>query len=58
MVTYDHSQYETNDEAFLIDIGLSILGQSEEGYSEYDQQIKQKYKWIPLISTIEKEKEY
>lgn len=46
MVTYDHSQCETNDEAFLIDIDLSILGQSEEEYSEYDKQIKEEYKWV------------
>lgn len=43
-----HSESPTNhDVQFLVDIDLSILGQSEAVFNEYERQIRQEYSWIP-----------
>jgi len=31
----------------VVDVDLSILGQSEKRFSEYEQQIRQEYAWVP-----------
>jgi predicted metal-dependent HD superfamily phosphohydrolase len=35
------------DGAVSLDIDLSILGQSEERFSEYEKQIRLEYEWVP-----------
>jgi predicted metal-dependent HD superfamily phosphohydrolase len=35
------------DEQLLVDVDLSILGQSEKGFAEYEAQIRQEYAWVP-----------
>jgi len=37
------------DAALLIDIDLSILGQSEDRFNEYERQIREEYSWVPGI---------
>ncbi len=35
------------DAQLLVDIDLSILGQSEDKFDEYERQVHKEYKWIP-----------
>jgi predicted metal-dependent HD superfamily phosphohydrolase len=42
-----HHVASTPDEALLIDIDLSILGQPRGRFVEYEQQIRQEYSWVP-----------
>lgn len=37
-----------DDEKFLVDIDLSILGQTEEIFSEYEKNIRKEYSWVPV----------
>lgn len=47
MVT-QHTHVPKNlDEQMLVDIDLSILGESTERYNEYDIQVKKEYAWVP-----------
>jgi predicted metal-dependent HD superfamily phosphohydrolase len=34
------------DKQLIVDIDLSIFGQSEERFDEYEQQIREEYKWV------------
>ena len=34
------------DARFLVDIDLSILGQSEDRFNEYERQIRKEYEWV------------
>jgi predicted metal-dependent HD superfamily phosphohydrolase len=43
-----HTRVPANeDEKLLVDVDLSILGQSEERFAEYEAQIRQEYVWVP-----------
>jgi predicted metal-dependent HD superfamily phosphohydrolase len=42
-----HHIATTPDEALLIDVDLSILGQPPERFAEYEMQIRQEYSWVP-----------
>jgi len=35
------------DAQFIVDIDLSIFGQSEKRFDEYEQQIRKEYEWVP-----------
>ena len=35
------------DEQFISDIDLSIFGQSEKRFDEYEKQIRKEYEWVP-----------
>ena len=44
-----HHNGKSNDENFLIDFDLAILGQSEEAYQDYALKIRKEYSKIPGI---------
>jgi predicted metal-dependent HD superfamily phosphohydrolase len=46
-ITDHHNAPSSPDEMLIIDIDLSILGQSEERYEEYEQAVRSEYKVIP-----------
>lgn len=50
-----HSEVPTDKDARLIvDVDLSILGQPEEKFNEYERQIRKEYEWIPKNEFIAK----
>ena len=46
LATKSHASTEVNA-AVLIDVDLSILGQSEARFEEYEMQIREEYSWVP-----------
>lgn len=48
---------EGADDAWMIDIDLSIFGQPPERVLEYEQQIRQEYAWVPEAVYREKRRE-
>ncbi|HVI40097.1 MAG TPA: hypothetical protein VM577_05515 [Anaerovoracaceae bacterium] len=48
MATGDHTRDISDSYALMLDIDLSILGQSPEVFQEYEKQIRQEYGWVPL----------
>jgi predicted metal-dependent HD superfamily phosphohydrolase len=49
MATKSHEPGGNADAAVMVDIDLSILGQTEERFMEYEMQIRKEYKWVPKI---------
>jgi predicted metal-dependent HD superfamily phosphohydrolase len=49
MATKSHESHGNADGAVMIDIDLSILGQTEERFLEYEAQIRKEYAWVPGI---------
>jgi predicted metal-dependent HD superfamily phosphohydrolase len=49
MVTKHHQPGENAAAGVMIDIDLSILGQTEERFLEYEAQIRKEYAWVPGI---------
>jgi predicted metal-dependent HD superfamily phosphohydrolase len=48
-----HTSAPTDPDAqLLVDIDLSILGQSEEKFDEYESQVRKEYKWVPKDAFI------
>ena len=47
MATKNHETGADSDAALMVDVDLSILGQSEDRFSEYERQIRKEYKWVP-----------
>jgi predicted metal-dependent HD superfamily phosphohydrolase len=47
MATKTHEPASDRDAALMIDIDLSILGQNQQRFSEYERQIRQEYRWVP-----------
>jgi len=46
MITQHSALPQTHDEKVLVDIDLSILGESMEHFDEYDRQVRQEYAWV------------
>jgi len=49
MATKSHECSGNADAAAMLDIDLSILGQSEERFLEYEEQIRKEYAWVPKM---------
>ncbi len=49
MATKSHEPGGKADAAVMVDIDLSILGQTEERFLEYETQIRKEYAWVPKI---------
>ncbi len=47
-VTAHPSQPHTPDEAYMVDIDLSILGGSAQTFAEFEENIRREYHWVPL----------
>ena len=47
MATKRHEQDPDSDAGLVVDVDLSILGQDEQRFSEYERQIRQEYAWVP-----------
>lgn len=47
LATKHLSPPEDHDAQLLVDIDLSILGQSELRFDEYEKQIRKEYEWVP-----------
>ncbi|MES2598025.1 MAG: N-methyl-D-aspartate receptor NMDAR2C subunit [Verrucomicrobiota bacterium] len=47
MLTKSHQPGGGQDDAWIIDIDLTIFAQSPERVQEYEQQIRQEYTWVP-----------
>lgn len=47
----------TADDAWIIDIDLSIFGQPPERVRQYEHQIRQEYAWVPEVLYREKRRE-
>lgn len=47
LVTKTHDASKHADAPLLVDVDLSILGQPEERFWEYEGQIRQEYAWVP-----------
>ncbi|MEQ1748360.1 MAG: N-methyl-D-aspartate receptor NMDAR2C subunit [Prosthecobacter sp.] len=56
LVTQTH-RAELTDEFWMVDIDLSILGQSETRFGEYEQQIRAEYAWVAEAVYREKRSE-
>lgn len=49
IATKNHIVSDRPDSALLIDIDLSILGQPEARFLEYERQVREEYSWVPKI---------
>jgi len=49
MVTKHHEAEAGSDDAVMVDVDLSILGQGEKRFAEYEEQIRQEYGWVPAV---------
>jgi predicted metal-dependent HD superfamily phosphohydrolase len=49
IATKHHEAEPGSDEAVMIDVDLSILGQGEKRFAEYEEQIRQEYGWVPAV---------
>ena len=46
MATKRHEAEPDSDEAVMVDVDLSILGQSARRFAQYEEQIRQEYAWV------------
>lgn len=49
MATKSHSTGAGFDTALMVDVDLSILGQSEQRFAEYEAQIREEYRSVPEV---------
>jgi predicted metal-dependent HD superfamily phosphohydrolase len=47
LATKTHEVAADSDTAVMVDVDLSILGQGETRFAEYEEQIRQEYAWVP-----------
>lgn len=47
MATRHDAQPPVGDAQLLVDIDLAILGANEQRFTEYEQQVRQEYQWVP-----------
>jgi predicted metal-dependent HD superfamily phosphohydrolase len=47
IATKSHETETDSDAGLVMDVDLSIFGQQEQRFSEYEQQIRQEYAWVP-----------
>ena len=47
MATKRHEAEPGSDDEVMVDVDLSILGQGEKRFGEYEEQIRQEYSWVP-----------
>jgi predicted metal-dependent HD superfamily phosphohydrolase len=47
MATKHHEVSASADAGLMVDVDLSILGRDEKRFSEYEQQIRLEYEWVP-----------
>ncbi len=47
MATQHSAQPQTPDEALLVDVDLAILGCAPGRFREYEQQVREEYRWVP-----------
>jgi predicted metal-dependent HD superfamily phosphohydrolase len=47
LTTKYHVASSDPDAGLLLDVDLSILGQPEERFLEYEKQIREEYAWVP-----------
>jgi len=47
MATKSHEVGADSDTGLVVDVDLSILGQDERRFCDYEQQIRQEYAWVP-----------
>lgn len=47
LATKNHDASMNADAPLMVDVDLSILGQSQERFHEYEVQIRQEYAWVP-----------
>lgn len=57
MATKTHTTEGRPDAALVVDVDLSILGQNEARFAEYETQIQQEYSWVPKFIFHFKRKE-
>ena len=57
MVTQGHGQTSSQDEEVMIDIDLSILGESPETYARFETAIRKEYSRVPYFLFRKKRKE-
>jgi len=49
MATKSHPSGADADTAVMIDVDLSIFGQNEKRFLEYEEQIRKEYRWVPKV---------
>jgi len=49
MATKSHGTEAGPDAALMVDVDLSILGQGEQRFAEYEAQIREEYRWVPKL---------
>lgn len=57
MATLHSSSPETADEALIVDIDLAILGASPDVYAQFEQNVRQEYRWVPWFVYRRKRRE-
>ena len=57
LATKDHDVAVDEDAAILVDVDLSILGQPERRFVEYESQIRQEYAWVDDVLFTTKRRE-
>jgi predicted metal-dependent HD superfamily phosphohydrolase len=49
IATKSHNTEVGPDAALMVDVDLSILGQGEQRFAEYEGQIREEYRWVPKL---------